>query len=86
MLQTKDDELSTEDTWIVNGQSPVQRKLLKYHPRNLPIYVEGPCRLYLGRKNVVDYYILKTDMPQNRRRRKFRDPDGKFYYFLSVFE
>lgn len=82
-LQTKDDNLSTEDTWIVSSQSPVQKNLVKYHPENLPMYIDGPHRMHLGRKNVVDYYVLKADMPENRRRRKFRDPDGKFHLMFQ---
>lgn len=40
-------EDSIEDTWIVSGQSPAQRKLLNEHNLKEPIYVEGPFMIWL---------------------------------------
>lgn len=70
-------EDSVDDTWIVNGQSPVQRELLERHDRKKPIYVEGAFKIWL--KNVaVNYFVLKTD-PQPI---EIEEPDDDGNYIL----
>ncbi|CAH0384621.1 unnamed protein product [Bemisia tabaci] len=66
VFQTKDVENSIDDTWIVSGQSPVQRKLLENHPVNKPIYVEGGFRIYL-REMPMLYFILRAEPDRNRK-------------------
>lgn len=43
------------------------------------MYVEGPFRMFLGRKDVVHYFILRADLPKNRRRRELQHPDSKIF-------
>lgn len=60
VFQAKDLPDSIDDTWIVSGISPAQEILLKKHSPTVPIYVEGPFRLWL--KNVpLNYFILRAD-------------------------
>ena len=42
------------------------------------MYVEGPYWQYLGRKDRAQYFVLRSELPENRRRRKIKDPDGMF--------
>lgn len=59
IYQTKDIEDSIDETWIVSGQSPTQKRLLHKHNATEPIYVEGPFRVWL-RQNSVNYFIIRT--------------------------
>ncbi|KAJ8897267.1 hypothetical protein PR048_002613 [Dryococelus australis] len=70
--QTADLEDSLEDTWIVSGQSPKQKELLGSHQRNMPVYIEGPFRLWL-RNLSINYFIMRAD-PKPRPRSAY-DPD-----------
>lgn len=60
IYKTKDLEQSVEDTWIVSGQSPDQKKLIANHPKNVPIYIEGGFRIWLRKQSIV-YFILRTE-------------------------
>lgn len=59
----------------------MQRTLLQYHPQNQPIYLEGGFKIYL-RKSAITYFVLRADIPPNRRRRTPRDPDGNLFSSL----
>ncbi|XP_065210650.1 evolutionarily conserved signaling intermediate in Toll pathway, mitochondrial isoform X2 [Planococcus citri] len=74
VFKTSELEDDTEDTWIVNGQSPTQRTLLLNHPQNQPIYLEGGFKIYL-RKSAITYFVLRADVPPNRRKKTKRDTD-----------
>ena len=56
----KDLETNEEKTWIVMAQSSKQKELLYHHKKEVPIFVEGPCFCWIGKK-MVEYYIMKTD-------------------------
>lgn len=60
VYNTKDLEESVEDTWIVSGQSPDQKKLISNHLENIPIYIEGGFRIWLRKQSIV-YFILRTE-------------------------
>ncbi|KAK6644560.1 hypothetical protein RUM43_000827 [Polyplax serrata] len=59
-FQTKDLLEAVDDTWIVSGQSPKQRELLRNHKTGLPVIVEGGDRIWL-RKTSLTYFLLKGD-------------------------
>lgn len=62
VYKTKDLKESIEDTWIVSGQSPDQKKLVANHPDNIPIYIEGGFRIWLRKQSII-YFILRTEPP-----------------------
>nr|CAD7456215.1 unnamed protein product [Timema tahoe] len=64
---------SLDDTWVVSAQSPLQRKLLDAHPRNVPVYVEGAFLVWL-REASVSYFILRAEA-RPRPRHEPADPD-----------
>lgn len=49
------------------------------------MYIEGPFRMFLGRKDVVHYFILRADLPKNRRRRQLQHPDSKTFSNLKKY-
>jgi signaling intermediate in Toll pathway protein len=51
-------EQATDKTWIVSGQSPDQKELLKELESGTPVYVEGAFRVWL-RDVQVNYFILR---------------------------
>lgn len=53
-------EDSIEDTWIISGQSPTQKKLLKEHNVKEPIYIEGAFTVWL-RSKPVNYFVLRAN-------------------------
>jgi signaling intermediate in Toll pathway protein len=75
IYETVEIEDSIEKTWIVSAMSPKQSELLTEHNKNIPIYIEGPFRIYVAIK-AVDYFILKAKPPQNRKYPDY-EPDGK---------
>lgn len=62
VYETKDVEHSIDDTWIVSGQSPDQKGLLKKHDPTSALHIEGPFLIWLRNKS-VNYYVLKGDAP-----------------------
>ncbi|XP_050421189.1 evolutionarily conserved signaling intermediate in Toll pathway, mitochondrial [Adelges cooleyi] len=54
---------SVDDTWIVSGQSPDQKKLIEKQQENIPVYIEGGFRLWLRKQSIV-YFILRTEPPE----------------------
>jgi len=75
VYKTKDLEESIEDTWIVSGQSPDQKKLIERHPENVPIYIEGGFRLWLRKQSII-YFILRTEPPPILKDEEIVDEDG----------
>lgn len=54
------EENSLEDTFIASAQSPAQQELLKKHPLDIPLYVEGGFTEWLKYKSAT-YFILRAD-------------------------
>lgn len=79
-FQTNELQDSIDDTWIVSGQSPMQRELLAKLEERQTVYVEGAFTIWL-RKSSINYFILRTDpVPLSEDKLKEReeyDYDGK---------
>lgn len=73
--QTKDVKSSLDDTWIVTGQSPEQQMLLKKHPDDVALRVEGPYLIWL-RTRSISYYILRGNPVSDDLFRDDGDIDG----------
>lgn len=73
--QTKDVESSIDDTWIVTGQSPDQQTLLRNHPKDLALKVEGPFLIWL-RNRSISYFILRGNPVSDDLFRDDDDEDG----------
>lgn len=85
VFETSEVESSVDDTWIVSGQSSEQMELIKKHPHNKPLYIEGPFRIWL-RNSYVNYFTLRGDPAPKVEPKKedcFDDPDGLFLGYLS---
>jgi signaling intermediate in Toll pathway protein len=73
--QTEDIPDSDEnDIWIGSAQSPVQQALLEEHPTDVPLYVEGPHRIYL-RDTSIHYFVLKAEATTQPPPPTPEDPD-----------
>ncbi|XP_019894714.2 evolutionarily conserved signaling intermediate in Toll pathway, mitochondrial [Musca domestica] len=59
-FDTKDIKDALDQTWIVSGMSPDQSQLLKEHPRNKAVYIEGPFMIWL-RNRTINYFTLRAD-------------------------
>lgn len=81
VYKTKDLEESTEDTWIVSGQSPDQKTLIANHPDNIPIYIEGGFRIWLRKQSII-YFILRTEATPKLDQEI--DEDGSIYNYLFI--
>lgn len=68
---------SIDETWIVSGQSPEQKKLLRRHPPMNAIRIEGPHSIWL-RNRSLDYFILMGEAEPNENFEQRSDPDGEF--------
>ena len=79
-FQTNELQDSIDNTWIVSGQSPMQRELLAKLEERQTVYVEGAFTIWL-RKSSINYFILRTDpVPLSEDKLKEReeyDYDGK---------
>lgn len=74
VFNTADIQDSVDDTWITSAQSPVQINLLNDHDLLKPIYVEGAFRIWI--RNVpVNYFILRTDVPDFKQEEKKDEDD-----------
>ena len=59
-FETKELEDAVDQTWVVSGQSPVQRELVKKLKDDQTVYVEGAFCLWL-RNKTINYFILRTE-------------------------
>lgn len=84
VYKTKDMEESIEDTWIVSGQSPDQKKLIANHSDTVSIYIEGGFRLWLRKQSIV-YFILRTE-PSPEENNEIEDEDGNTHIYFRLFE
>lgn len=71
-FETRDVEDAIEDTWIVSAMSGSQEELLRTHPPDTPIFVEGPYTVWVA-DQCIDYFVLKG-APKERQNVK-EDPD-----------
>lgn len=62
IYETSDVESSIDHTWIVSGQSPVQKELLSRHKKESAVYIEGPFLIWL-RNRSISYFVLRGDPP-----------------------
>lgn len=74
VYKTNQLEESLEDTWIVSGQSPDQKKIIANHPDNIPIYIEGGFRIWLRKQSII-YFILRTEPPPAIENEEQEDED-----------
>ena len=47
VYDTNDIAESLDSTWIVSGQSPVQKDMIRFLPKTKALYVEGAFRVWL---------------------------------------
>jgi evolutionarily conserved signaling intermediate in Toll pathway len=64
IFQTSEVESAIDDTWIVSGQSPIQRELLEKHKKTDGLFVEGPFHIWL-RYKCISYFILRSEQPKH---------------------
>uniref|UniRef100_A0A1B0DJF1 Evolutionarily conserved signaling intermediate in Toll pathway, mitochondrial n=1 Tax=Phlebotomus papatasi TaxID=29031 RepID=A0A1B0DJF1_PHLPP len=60
VFETKDVDNVLDETWIVSGQTPKQKELIKLYRDAKAIYIEGPFYIWL-RNRCVSYFILRGD-------------------------
>ncbi|XP_067619618.1 evolutionarily conserved signaling intermediate in Toll pathway, mitochondrial [Eurosta solidaginis] len=60
VFDTKNVRDAVEDTWIVSGMSKEQSQLLRKHPLQKAIYIEGPFIIWL-RSRSINYFTLRAD-------------------------
>ena len=84
IFNTKDLDDSIDDTWIVCGQSPIQRELIEKMKEHQTVFVEGAFRLWM-RNTSINYFILRADptAPTSEEIKNFSsfDFDGKLCPF-----
>lgn len=64
IFNTNELEDSVDDTWIVSGQSPIQKELLEKHDKSKALFIEGPFNIWL-RYKCITYFILRSEPPEN---------------------
>lgn len=62
VYQSKDVEESIDHTWVVSGQSPDQKDLLRKHNPESALHIEGPFLIWLRDKS-IQYFVLRGDPP-----------------------
>nr|CAG4641754.1 EOG090X07J4 [Eurycercus lamellatus] len=73
VFETKELADALDDTWIVSGQSAVQRELLAKLAEKQTVFVEGAFTLWL-RKTSIHYFILRSDpVPLKEEEKRQRD-------------
>ncbi|XP_066584734.1 evolutionarily conserved signaling intermediate in Toll pathway, mitochondrial [Prorops nasuta] len=70
---------SIDKTWVVYGISPLQTSLLELHDTEIPLYVEGPYKVWL-RHVTVDYFQLRADRPVRKWPEKIGADDYEKLY------
>lgn len=81
IFDTENIEESLDKTWIVSGQSPEQRKLLKNHSVDLSLRVKGPFSIQL-RNRSINYFTLVGDAEPDDLFADEEDLDGEAFYFI----
>lgn len=80
ILDTETVDDSLDKTWIVSGQSPEQRKLLRKHSVDSPLKVEGPFAIWL-RNRSINYFTLVGEAEPDENFVQEEDLDGKYTDF-----
>lgn len=80
--QTKDVKSSVDDTWIVTGQSSEQQNLLRRHPKDAALRVEGPFLIWL-RTRSISYFILRGNPVSDDQFKDDEDDDGMFNMIMQ---
>lgn len=75
VFDTKDVKDAIDDTWIVSGMSSDQSQLLRDHPRNKALYIEGPFLIWL-RNRTINYFTLRAD-PDTEYLKSFEEKDDE---------
>lgn len=75
VLQTKGVEGAIDDTWIVSGQSPDQKKLLATYAKESHLQIEGPFLIWL-RNRSINYFTLVGDAAPDHLFQDDEDEDG----------
>lgn len=83
VFQTNDVDCSIDKTWIVSGQSPEQRKLLKNHPKDSALQIEGPFFIWL-RDRTINYFTLVGDAVPDHMFEEDIDTDGNWFIIILV--
>lgn len=76
-------ENANDKTWVVSGQSPDQKKLLRRHPVGNAIRIEGPHTIWL-RSRTINYFILMGDVEPDESFQQRTDPDGNYIGIISA--
>ncbi|CAD6992329.1 unnamed protein product [Ceratitis capitata] len=74
VFETKNVKDAIDDTWIVNGMSAEQSKLLSDHPCDKAVYIEGPFLIWL-RNRSINYFTLRADPDQSFLHTQKEDQD-----------
>lgn len=64
---------AVENTWIVSAMSSSQKELLLKHPRDSPLFVEGPFLEWVA-DECIDYFVLRAE-PTTQPKRVYEDID-----------
>lgn len=77
VFDTEKVEHSLDKTWIVNGQSPEQKKLLSNHAVESPLKIEGPFDVWL-RNRSIKYFTLVGEAEPDEKFAPQGDSDGNY--------
>lgn len=77
VFDTKNVADSIDKTWIVSGQSPEQKMLLKRHQPMNALRIEGPHSIWL-RNRYMDYFVLMGEAEPDENFEQRTNPDGAF--------
>lgn len=80
VLQTSNVANAIDKTWIVSGQSDEQQQLLRNHPKDMAVHVEGPFLIWL-RTRSISYFILRGNPVSDEMFRDDADEDGNGFLF-----
>lgn len=86
IFETKTLKDALDKTWIVSGMSKDQSQLLKDHPRNKALYIEGPFLIWL-RNRTINYFTLRAD-PDIEFLKSLNyedDEDGKLTFGIKAY-
>lgn len=78
IFKTDEIKSSIDKTWIVSASSVDQQRLIKEHPKDVPIYVEGPFRVWVSKAS-VDYFLLRAD-PLKKFEEENIETDGNLIF------
>ncbi|XP_037956929.1 evolutionarily conserved signaling intermediate in Toll pathway, mitochondrial [Teleopsis dalmanni] len=73
IYDTNEVKHAIDDTWIVSGMSAEQSQLLRDHPREKALYIEGPFLIWL-RNRSINYFTLRAD-PDFEQLKDFQNND-----------